>query len=243
MRELNILHTSDLHGRLQTAPGERLAALRRDLGASGLLLDCGDAISSGNITFRPGGEPELTRMSDLGYDAMCVGNREFHFSRTGFSVKVRLARFPVLCANVRARGAFQPPVAGSLALERGGYRVGLIGLTVPMVTEQMRVRHLSSWVFDSPFERAAALVTEVRAGCDLLIVMTHLGVRRDMRLAETVPGIDLLLGGHSHTLMDRGGRVNGTLVLHSGAYGENVGRVRITGEPGRLTIDSEVAPL
>src|SRR5439155_3640467 len=112
---ITILHTNDFHNHLTEAQASKLAARRRQLGDSGLLLDAGDAVSSGNITFKPAGEPILDLMSDAGYDAMTVGNREFHFSQAGFCAKVSRARFPILCANVRAQdGKTRLPVVASV---------------------------------------------------------------------------------------------------------------------------------
>src|SRR5258708_455150 len=96
-------HTNDFHNALSTSKAERLSILRRTVGESGLLIDAGDAVGSGNITFRPGGEPILETMSRIGYDAMTVGNREFHFTRKGFHTKLSRASFPILCANVRLK--------------------------------------------------------------------------------------------------------------------------------------------
>src|SRR5437016_6383316 len=96
-----LLHTNDFHNHLVPLQAARLLALRRELGEGGLLLDAGDAVSAGNVTYHAAGEPILGVMSDCGYDAMTVGNREFHFTAVGFRAKVSNARFPVLCANVR----------------------------------------------------------------------------------------------------------------------------------------------
>src|SRR5689334_23789135 len=108
---LTILHTNDFHNHLTEAQAEHLRQARQEAGEAVLLLDAGDAIASGNVTFRPGGEPILDLMSDVGYDVMTVGNREFHFSRMGFHAKLSRARFPVLCANVRAAKGERETVA------------------------------------------------------------------------------------------------------------------------------------
>src|SRR5205823_7272454 len=105
---LTLLHTNDHHNRLTEAQVRHLRLLRESVGNSGLLLDAGDAISAGNVTVRPGGEPILTRLAQAGYDAMTVGNREFHFSRPGFCSKLSKATFPVLCANIRPVHAAAP---------------------------------------------------------------------------------------------------------------------------------------
>src|SRR5690348_8583900 len=170
MPTITLLHTNDFHNHLSEAQARRLGEMRRVLDGRGLLLDAGDAISSGNITYKAGGEPILDLMSDAGYDAMTVGNREFHFSQAGFSAKLSRARFPVLCANVRARdpGA-KLPVVTSITREVGGARVNVFGLTVPMITERMPARKVSAYVFDDPIRVAEELAPRLRAECDLLV--------------------------------------------------------------------------
>ena len=101
MPVFTLLHTNDFHNQLTEAQANYLRRLRTDLGTEGILLDAGDAVSCGNITYHSGGEPILETMTTVGYDAMTVGNREFHFSRVGFQTTLQRAKFPVLCANIR----------------------------------------------------------------------------------------------------------------------------------------------
>jgi 2',3'-cyclic-nucleotide 2'-phosphodiesterase (5'-nucleotidase family) len=245
MADLVILHTNDLHGRLSDAQIGRLRALKDDAGPHVLLLDAGDAVSSGNITFRPGGEPVLERMSDAGYDAMAVGNREFHFTQTGFSAKTGLARFPVLCANVRARdeAAGLPVQASIIRTMRSGLRVGLFGLTVAMITERMLVRKVSAFVFDDPLRVAERIVPELRGDCDLLICLSHIGIAQDHRLAATVAGIDLIVGGHTHATLEHGDVECGTFIVQAAAHAKLVGRVDIDLKEGGAAFAAKLIPL
>ena len=153
---LHILHTNDFHDSLSQAAADRLAAKKREIGPVGLLLDAGDAGGSGNLTFRAGGEPILERMSALGYDAMTVGNRDFHLTRAGFRCKLVRAAFPILCANVFASpmpSAEQRhsdeaaegqdtslPVHRYIVREVASWRIVVLGMTVPMITERMLSR-------------------------------------------------------------------------------------------------------
>jgi len=243
---LTLIHTNDFHNRLTEAQANRLRLLRDSMGANGLLLDAGDAISSGNVTYRPGGEPILDRMTAIGYDAMTVGNREFHLTRVGFHCKLSRAGFPVLCANVRPTRTPVPsppetaaasevesrddalPVRPILLCETAsGWRVVIFGLTVPMITERMFARKVSAYVFDDPLTVAANLVPQlrVRYAPDLLIALTHIGIARDRLLAASVPGIDLIIGGHSHVVLEQGERVGETLIAQAGCWGHYFGRI------------------
>ncbi|MCS6777620.1 MAG: hypothetical protein RMJ43_10505 [Chloroherpetonaceae bacterium] len=248
-----LIHTNDLHNRLTQAQADRLRLLRVSLDGEALLLDAGDAVGAGNVTFHPAGEPILDRMSQCGYDAMVVGNREFHVSRYGFQCKLSRARFPVLCANLLPRGGvaeFQRgdsdlrdvdpeeserapsgvPVTPYLFLQTPkGWKIVIIGLTVPMVTERMAARWVSAYLFRDPVHTARQLVPELRARYSphCVIALTHLGLRRDQLLAEAVPGIDVIIGGHSHDVLERGVYAGDTLICQTGSHGRFYGRVML----------------
>jgi 2',3'-cyclic-nucleotide 2'-phosphodiesterase (5'-nucleotidase family) len=261
-----LLHSNDYHSRLTDTQAQKLRRIRDSLGANGLLLDAGDAVASGNITFRPGGEPMLDRMNQAGYDGMTVGNREFHWTRLGFHTKLSRARFPILCANVKPNRATgteplslsepfsrqdretqgsketDPPVRPFIVREMGGGAcVVIFGLTVPMITERMLSRIISSYVFEEPLRTAQQLVPFLRSryAPDLLVALTHIGFKQDRALAEAVPGIDLIIGGHTHVVLEQGARIGNTLVVQAGGYGRYFGRVdvqkaRFHGEPPEM---------
>lgn len=245
MPTVTLLHTNDLHNRLTPEKAGRLREMRRSLGESGLLLDAGDAGSSGNVTFKPGGELILERMSDSGYDAMTVGNRDFHFSQAGFTAKLFRARFPVLCANVRPRDPSTPlPAVASITKTLAdNVRVTVVGLTVPMITERMLVRKVSAYVFDDPLDTAARLIPALRPHCDLLVCLTHIGLGKDRELAARVAGIDLIIGGHTHALLEEGERVGDTLVVQAGAHSRFLGTVQATMGEGVRLLKANIEPL
>jgi len=229
MATVNIFHTGDMHNRLTPQKAQRLRELKGSA-ENTLLLDAGDAIWAGNIFYRPGGEPILKLMNLAGYDAMAMGNREFHFSRQGFRAKVGLAEFPVLCANAHASNGETLPVVPHAIFERGGIRVAVFGLRVPMITERTLGKRFSIYRFADPVETAAELVPKLRQEAELVIALTHIGIDHDRRLAERVDGIDLIVGGHSHTeLMEPGS----TPIVHSGWAARTVGKA-VLAIPGGL---------
>jgi 2',3'-cyclic-nucleotide 2'-phosphodiesterase (5'-nucleotidase family) len=241
---ITILHTNDFHNHLLPDQAGRLKRLRSELKGDGLLLDAGDAISSGNVTYKPAGEPILDVMSDIGYDAMTVGNREFHFSQAGFAAKVSRARFPVLCANVRSREGAKLPVKSHQSWTlTDGFRITAFGLTVPMITERMLVRKVSSYVFDDPFTIAEQLVPQLRESCDLLVCLSHLGLSSDRELASRVAGIDLIIGGHTHATLPDGERIRETLIVQAGWWGRLLGTVTIQPNVGRPQLAAKIEPL
>lgn len=228
MPDLTVLHTNDLHGKLGVATAKKIA-LEKSRTPNCLLLDAGDAVSSGNIYYRPGGEPVLTCMSELGYDAMAMGNREFHFLSAGLKSKVKLARFPVLCANIRSKNKdVGPTVVPYIKKDIGGIGVTILGLSVPMITKRMLARKFSPFWFDDPVQTAASLVPELRRDTDILIALTHIGLQADMELAEAIDGIDLIVGGHTHAVLNEPKLVGNTYIVQAGWWGHYLGKAEIT---------------
>ncbi len=266
-RSLTILHTNDFHNRLSLSALDSLGAVFDAAAEPKLLLDAGDAGGSTNITYRAGGEPILDVMSGLGYSAMAVGNRDFHVTRTGFHAKLSRARFPVLSANIRpsnirrdveadeerplaasVSAAAEPVLRSHVLLTVGDWRVLIVGLTVPMVTPRMWERKLSSYVFDPPVEVAQRLVPALRSQLqpDLIVALTHIGLRIDRELATAVPDIDLIVGGHSHDVLEHGLLVDGCLIVQVGSHGRYLGVVTVNSPDGpdcRLRISATIKPL
>jgi 2',3'-cyclic-nucleotide 2'-phosphodiesterase (5'-nucleotidase family) len=229
VRSIQILHTNDFHNHLSEDQGAAIRALRARCEAD-LLLDSGDAVSAGNIGVRPGGEPILTLMSSIGYDAMTMGNREFHVANGLLRHKIANANFPVLCANMRWKedqGELLPVTASITKTTREGIRLSVFGLTVPMVTAKMGARMVSAFLFDNPLEAARRQIEKLRDKSDVLIALTHIGLRQDERLAESCPELDLVIGGHSHSVLNEPVIRCGVPILQAGWFGYYVGSVTL----------------
>lgn len=235
MKRLTIIHTNDMHGRLGPSASERLRALIAEHPGA-LIVDAGDAISAGNLGFRLGGEPILSLMSDLGYAAMTLGNRETHPRKEIFPKKIDRARFPLLCANAEAKQGAAFPPQPSVLLERAGIRIGLFGITVPMFTRKQWSASLCDYWFAPPFPVAERVAAELRPQVELLIALTHIGFQEDVPLAERLPSLDLVIGGHSHTDLDApawAGKVP-VLTARAFAYYAGVAEVEVGEEGARL---------
>lgn len=228
MSSLIILHTNDLHGKLSQEAAEIIAREKKSCDTC-ILLDGGDAIPSGNIYWRPWGEPILSRMADIGYDAMVMGNREFHFLAAGLESKVKLARFPVLSANIHCpNGHTKARIVPSVMFSVAGLSVAIVGLTVPMITKQMLFAKMSPFWFENPISAAKDIVPSLRDNADIIIALTHIGLRMDMELAEAVGGIDIVVGGHSHSLLREPAWVGDTAVVQAGCWGRYLGKTELT---------------
>ncbi len=230
MTTLTLLHTNDFHNRL-SAPQAAFIKQEKDKRDNVLLLDSGDAISAGNVGVRPGGEPILTLMSETGYDAMTLGNREFHVADALLRLKIGKAVFPILCANIRWRedkGETLPTVPSFEKTLPTGLRVGIFGLTVPMVTPRMTARLVSAFVFDDPVLAAQEQIARLRPDVDALIALTHIGLREDERLASACPELDLVIGGHSHNKLHEPKVGGGVSIVQAGWFGHFLGETILT---------------
>ncbi len=231
MADLTILHTNDLHNHLSDVQAAKIKRHRDSIPSFSLLFDAGDAISSSNITYHRDGEPILQTLSDAGYDAMVIGNREFHFTTKGFVAKIKNARFPVLCANIKSAQSQALPVKPSLRFSFDNRQVFVFGLTVPMITARMASRHLSSYLFDDPESAASRILTTLDPRPDLVVLLSHLGLARDRDLARKFPDIDLIIGGHTHSVLPEGEWVDRTLIVQAGWYAKWLGEVSCRFDP------------
>ena len=215
--KLTILHTNDHHGRFwPNADGEYGLAARKTLidrvraevaaaGGHTLLLDGGDVNTGVPESDLQDAEPDFKGMDKLGYDAMAVGNHEFDKPPAVLAKQRQWVGFPLLSANIYQDGKrlFEP----YRLFERGGYRIAVMGLTTDDTAKMVLPDHIAGVTFRKPADEAAQLVPQLRREADMVIAATHMGHypdgRRgvnapgDVAMARAVPGLDLIVGGHS----------------------------------------------
>ncbi len=232
MPSCTILHTADLHNHLSAAAADLLRRIKQQ-SPHALLLDSGDAIRAGNLGCTRAGEPILRLMSQVGYDAMAMGNRESHPTLRVLERKLEDATFPVLAANLMAKRKPLPPQVQSHIVRHfpDGLRVAVMGLAPQMTSPQSWWSHITDYVWDDPLKTAAGLARKLRPDADVLVCLSHLGLDFDERLAQ-VEGIDLILGGHSHVEVFPPRKVGNTYLAHVGYGGRFAGRLEIEAEGG-----------
>jgi 2',3'-cyclic-nucleotide 2'-phosphodiesterase (5'-nucleotidase family) len=221
---IRIYHTSDLHD--HRGFSSRLNALRAH--RPGLLFDCGDALR-GSQTVYHRNEPIVDEMDRAGYDAQAVGNREFHYLFRLLQARTSKMQHPLVCTNlVDLRGRALPFVHSLvLPLENGrARRMHLLGLLVVQYPEGSRWERIFGWRFLPPVDVVASYAAGVPEG-DLLLVLSHVGLKRDRHIARAVPRIDLVLGGHSHDTLFEPEYVGEVPIVHTGSYGRYVSRTEL----------------
>lgn len=222
---IRIYHTSDLHDRRGiAAPLQRLRERE-----PGWLFDCGDALR-GSQTVYHRHEPIVDELAAAGYDAVAFGNREFHYLFPAVAARTARMRYPIVCSNLVDTKRRTLPFRRSLALLDGGVRVHLVGLLVVQYPTGSSWERIFGWRFLDPLETAAKYAAGVPDG-DLLIALSHLGLRTDRRLAAAVPRIDFILGGHSHDTLFEPEYSAGVPIVHAGPYGQYVSRSELRYDP------------
>ncbi|MGH7737303.1 MAG: metallophosphoesterase [Candidatus Tyrphobacter sp.] len=230
---IRIYHTSDLHDHRGFAA--RLNALRAE--KPGFLFDCGDSLrGSQSVYYRR--EPIVAEIDRAGYDAQAIGNREFHYVFGLLAARARSMRHPLVCSNlVDLRGRELPFVRSLvLAARNGGTHVHLLGLLVVQYRKGSRWERVFGWRFVDPIETVAEYAAAMPRS-DVLVVLSHIGLRRDEELARAIPRIDLILGGHSHDTLLEPTVVGAVPIVHAGPYGRYVSATEIeANETGRHAI-------
>ncbi len=215
---MRIYHTSDLHNHRGFAP--KIRALRER--EPGLYLDCGDSLRGSQTMFFPR-EPIIAELDAAGCDLQAMGNREFNYVFGAVRARIAQMRHPLLCSNLIDMKGRALPFARDYTLDSGGWRVRFCALLVPQYPVGSPWERIFGWRFLAPHEVVEAAAKMI-AHDELFVVMSHLGLRADRALAERIPRIDLLLGGHSHDTLREPECVGGVPIVHAGPYGNFISR-------------------
>ncbi len=249
---ITILHTNDIHGHIDAWQGwegeltgktiggmDRLATaikqVRSEEDANVLLLDAGDAIGDTMIANETRGEAVLRLMNALGYDAMTIGNHEPDFTSARLRELSAVARFPILAANVRHQKSGELFTKPYLIREIGGVKVGVIGLAYPNTSLTTAEKNVAELEFRDIPAVAREFVPQMRKeGAEIVIALTHYGLGADLKLAQSVPGIDVIVGGHSHNRVEPAIKEGETLIVQAGAHGSDLGRLDLKIAHGKI---------
>ena len=250
---LVLLHTNDTHSRIDPFPldggrneglggAARRAALIQHIRArhpNVLLLDSGDIFQGPPYFNLFDGEVEFKTMSAMGYDVATLGNHDFDNGVDGLVAMLPHADFEFVSANYDvSRSALQGRVRPWTTRTVGGVKVGLFGLGIAFDRLVLPELH-DGVVYEDPIAVARATVRELqRQGCGLIVCLSHLGHRyrgntvSDVVVAREVPGLHLILGGHTHTFMDgpdvfRHPNDPATVVHQVGFAGIRLGRIDV----------------
>ncbi len=237
---LTILYTNDIHTRLGRLPGlaARIEEVRASAPGPVLLFDSGDTWQDYRVPIYAvwGAARTLEWMNEVGYDAMALGNHDLYYGAARLAALARKARFPILCANLKAAPGFDPPFAPYTFVDAGRLRVLVIGL----ITDEYLPYLDYPWLtYVDPAAALAGVLKREGGKADLVVVLGHLPVKDAVRIVKKTPGIDVFLTGHSHELTRTPVRVGKTIVLQAGAFGRYLGALTLTVDPATGAVEVE----
>jgi 2',3'-cyclic-nucleotide 2'-phosphodiesterase (5'-nucleotidase family)/DNA/RNA endonuclease YhcR with UshA esterase domain len=266
--QLSIMHTNDTHGNVQSI-AKRVTAIKqvRESKPNSLLLDAGD-VFSGTLYFNEfKGQADLEFMNLVGYDAMTFGNHEFDLGASAeghqaLSDFVKNAQFPFVSANVNfskdalftglynggtiAEEIQSGQIFDGIIKDVNGEKIGIFGLTTE---ETVEISSPGQVEFSDYIAEAQRMVQAFEAkGVNKIIALTHLGYDdnvqfdNDLELAKQVEGIDVIVGGHTHTKLTapvvvQDGKVEPTVIVQAGQYSEALGTLDVTFDANGKVID------
>ena len=265
---LTILHTNDFHARFEpiskydgpcsvedNGEGKCFGGSARLMTAieearsrtnNSILVDGGDQFQGTLFYTYYKGALAAEMMNKMGYDAMTVGNHEFDDGPEVLKGFMDAVNFPVLMSNADVSG--EPLLAGKLAkstvIERGGEKLGLIGLT-PQDTDELASPG-PNITFTDPVQAVQGEVDKLTAeGVNKIIVLSHSSYAVDQRVAAETTGVDVIVGGHSNTLLSNTNEraegpyptmVGNTAIVQAYAYGKFLGELNVTfNDAGEIT--------
>lgn len=245
---LTIFHTNDMHSHVEPVRTRgrelggfaRISTLLKSMRVGEghqITLDAGDIFQGSAFYELYKGEVEVELLNKLGYDIATIGNHEFDDGPVNLARQLKRARYQVISCNLNTSSfpELSACYTASAVREFGGQKVGFVGAITPDLEEICNrldgvtvKRENGDWV---PPVRAEVERLQAQ-GIDKIVLLTHCGVNFDRELAAGVPAIDVIIGGHSHTRLDKPITVSHpdgqhTLIVQADCYSRCVGRFEV----------------
>jgi len=247
---LRIYHVNDVHSRVEeddwagSMGYAKMATLikeaRREMD-NVMFLDAGDSFHGQTIANINEGEAVSNILDLMNVDALTLGNHDFNYGQARLEELANMSNFPFLAANLsREDGEEISYTEDYVIKEYDGVKVGIFGLATPETAYKTHPKNVEGLVFENPITSANAVVNELESQVDIVIALTHLGISEgseytSQMVAEEVPGIDLIVDGHSHNVIEEGMMVNDTMIVMAGEYSKFLGYVDLTVDNGNVS--------
>ncbi|PSL32931.1 2',3'-cyclic-nucleotide 2'-phosphodiesterase (5'-nucleotidase family) [Planomicrobium soli] len=229
---IHIYHTNDLHSHFANWPSIKALLTERkrwheEEGDACLILDIGDHVDRSHpYSEGSAGKGNIVLLNEAGYDAVTIGNNEgITLTMEELNDLYLQADFEVVVGNLKDASGTRPKWAKPYHIlkTKGGIKIGLVGATAEFTPFYKRL----GWTISEGKEAIIEAVEEIKGQTDLIVCLSHLGVKDDELLAEMCPDIDVILGAHTHHLFHEGKMIGDTLLGAAGKFGMYVGHVTI----------------
>lgn len=197
-----------------------------------LLLDAGDTFSDDYVGNQTRGEAIIALMNALDYDMMALGNHDFDYGVERTRELQELADFPMRGANVTENGK---PVFGQpwKIFEVDGVKIAILALTYHSTDKTAGAQNIRGLTYSSGIDATRRYLPDMRRSADIVMLLSHQGTATDRKLARELDGVDIIVGGHSHDILRKPERVDGTWIVQAMADAAVLGEVRIEVGPDK----------
>ncbi|RFU70097.1 bifunctional metallophosphatase/5'-nucleotidase [Peribacillus saganii] len=230
---LHFYHINDFHSHFENWPRicnflKKRKELHTDTGEEFLLVDLGDHMDRWHpYTEATLGKGNVKLLNEAGFQYAAVGNNEgITLPHIALDSLYKEANFKVLAANLYEVDGRRPKWLLPYAIHNTnkGTRIGLVGLTAYFHAFYSEL----GWQVSEPFQELKHQLQDLKGKTDIIVVLSHLGLSEDERMAEDFPEIDIILGAHTHHILHEGKLSNQSLLCCAGKYGEFIGHVQVT---------------
>lgn len=220
--KVTLLHTNDTHSRIDPFEDGEYKGLGgvvarkkvideiRAVESNNILLDAGDIFQGTPYFNMYNGEIEMKAMSYLGYDAATLGNHDFDNGAENLSKQMEYANFPFIVSNYDVTdSALANKVAPYIVFNRGKIKLGVFGIGIEL-DGLVSKKNYGNIIYRDPIDEANKIANILKSdeNCDIIVCLSHLGYSyksdkvSDIKLAEKVDNLDIIIGGHTHTFLE-----------------------------------------
>ncbi|MCM3238175.1 bifunctional metallophosphatase/5'-nucleotidase [Heyndrickxia oleronia] len=248
LETIHIYHTNDIHSHLENWPRIRdflmnKKMVHRDHREDCFLFDIGDHVDRWHpFTEATIGKGNIGLMNAVGYTAATIGNNEgITLSHQELDSLYSDADFDLILANVYDKKMNRPnwTVPHQIYHSKGGLKIGVTAVTAYF----QKLYELLEWHVEEPFKELHSQVKELKEHVDVLILLSHLGIHDDEKIATLFPEIDVILGGHTHHILEKGKLVDQTLLAAAGKHGKFIGHVKLEVDLDKKIVTDKQAQL
>lgn len=236
-RRVVILSTNDIHGAIQQFPRLATAIAECRDTVEVILVDAGDRWTGNAYVDKAEQKclPVIELMNRLDYDVATLGNHEFDYGQDLLRERISQAEFQVVCANMESCGS-ELTVPATTIIERGGIKFGFVGFITNFADgyPDGQKTNFEGLKFYSPFKKAVEMQS-LKEQCDVLVAVSHLGDDMDRVLTVDATEYDMIVGGHTHTVLTEGLDYNETLITQTGKSLKNLGVTVVEMQGNKIT--------
>jgi 2',3'-cyclic-nucleotide 2'-phosphodiesterase (5'-nucleotidase family) len=245
--KITVLYTNDVHGHIlpfdDAYQGKDAGGVARRVtlikqikkeNPNTLVLDAGDLLSGTPISGFFKGEADWKAAELAGYNALAIGNHDFDYGQSVLRNAIKTNKVPLLSANIIEQSSGTLLAKPYILKSYAGITIAILGLTTPTSPTSTHPKNVVGLIFADPATTVKKYIPELKKKAQIILILSHLGYGEDRDLAEQVEGIDIIVGGHSHTKLMNLQETNKTVIVQALQWGLFLGRLDLTVEKGKI---------